>query len=79
MARLPNKGLALRQDLGERSTATLRRVGYQIVPKNALEILRSDPIRIVCRSSERNRKIAESNVEEVLECDVNLSEGGHGR
>jgi hypothetical protein len=58
--------------------ATLRRVRYQIVPKRGLEILCSNPIRIVCRSSERNRKIAESNVEEVLECDVNLSGESEG-
>ena len=73
MARLPNKGLALRHDLGERSATTLRQVGYQILPKSALEILCSDSIRIICRSSKSNRKIAECNVEEVLEYGVKLS------
>jgi hypothetical protein len=52
MARFPNKGLALRHDLGERSTVILRRIGYQILPESAFEILCGNPIRIVCRSSE---------------------------
>jgi hypothetical protein len=67
MARFPNKGLALRHDLGERSTTIPRRVGLKILPKSALEVLWGNPIRIVCRSSKRNRKIAESNVEQILE------------
>jgi hypothetical protein len=74
MARLPNKGLALKHDLAERSTVIVSRFEYYILPESDFEILCSYPIRIVRRRSECYRKIAESDVKKVLERDVNPRE-----
>ncbi len=49
-------------------------VGVQILPEGGLEIFRSNPIRIVFRCSECNWKIAEGNVEEVLNYDIRHGE-----
>lgn len=75
MARLPNKGLALKLDLGKRSIGSIHHVRCQILPKCVFEILCCNPIRIIWRWPECNRKIAEYNVEEILEHIVNLSRG----
>lgn len=75
MARLPNKGLALKHDLAGRSTGIVDHFRHQILPEGDLEILCGDPVRIVWRRSECNRKVAENNIEEGLEHDINLESG----
>jgi hypothetical protein len=79
IARLPNKGLALKHDLGGRSTGIIEHFEHQILPERGLEILRGDPIRIVWRRSECNRKVAEGNIKKVLEHTINLESGGAKR
>ncbi len=76
MARLPNKGLALRHDLAGRSAGIVEHFWHRILPEGDLEILCGDPIRIVWRRSECNRKVAESDIKEGLEHDINLESGG---
>ena len=77
MARLAYKGVALKHDLAEPSGIDSS-FEYQILPKCDLEIICGDPIRIVRRRSESNRKITESNIKEGLDRGVNLIEGLKG-
>lgn len=76
VARLPNKGLALKHDLAGRSTRITEHVEHHLLPERGLEILCGDPIRIVWRRSECDRKVAESDIKEGLEHDINLKGGG---
>jgi len=76
MARLPNKGLALKHDLAGRSTGIVEHFGRRILPEGDLEILCGDPVRIVWRRSECDRKVAENDIKEGLEHNINLKTGG---
>jgi hypothetical protein len=78
MARLPNKGVALKHDLAERSARNVSSLEYQILPKCDPEIFWSNLIRIVWRRPESNREITESNVKKTLQRDVTLREESMG-